>query len=327
MAICQPSRAGKSSNAAYVIADSFHRGDLPHRRFSKLRALVLLSGSVRATAWTSGIQRSILDLPVDTRRTVLAHWAEQAVALAATPGVDRLAIQVLVGRSGPMPDVDPVSLFADGAVDHVQVERDPEEYRGTAGLLRDLSLRYDDDDYLLVASGAQILAEPLERLVSVLAYRSPDVTVVGHDDGTPAGIIWVRCGCLRSIPEVGYIDFKEQALPEIAKHHEVGVLRHGAVGLPLRTPAEYLNAVRRHHLQITRGERLANPFVEDWSPVFSIIEQGADVDASAQIHDSVVLRGGRVEPGAVVVRSVVGPAGVVRRGSTVLDRFVNSPAR
>lgn len=257
----------------------------------------------------------------------MAQWIDEAAALAATPGVDRLAMQVLVDRSGPMPDVDLSALVPDGALDYLQVERDPEEYRGTAGLLRDLSLRYEDDDYLLVASGAQILTQPLQRLVSTLALRSPDVTIVGHDDGTPAGVIWVRCGCLRGIPSLGFIDFKEQALPEIAKRHHVDVLRHGAIGLPLRTPAEYLHAVRKHHLRNFANERNADAFVEDWCPVFSIVESGAEVDPSAHIHDSVVLRGGRVERGAVVVRSVVGPSGIVQRGSTVIDRFVNSAAR
>ena len=36
-------------------------------------------------------------------------------------------------------------------------------------------------------------------------------------------------------------------------------------------------------------------------------------DPSARVHDSVVLRGGVVEAGAVLVRSIVCPGGVVRR--------------
>jgi NDP-sugar pyrophosphorylase family protein len=288
--------------------------------------LVLLSGAVRATPWRSEIGRSVLDLPIDRDATLLSQWVHQAAALAAMAGVEQLALQVLVDRSSPMPSAGP-ALTKQGLLDQVRVERDPEEYRGTAGLLRDLSLRYGDDDYLLVASGSQILMEPLEHLVGVLALRRADVMVVGHDDGTPAGVFWVRCGCLRGIPELGFIDFKEQALPEIASRHQVGVLRHRSIGLPLRTPTEYLIALRKYHLLRHGVEPIAHPFVEDWRPVFKVVEQGAEVHASAEIPDSVVLAGGRVERGAVVVRTVVGPAGVVRRGRTVVDGFVNGPAR
>jgi hypothetical protein len=40
------------------------------------------------------------------------------------------------------------------------------------------------------------------------------------------------------------------------------------------------------------------------------------------VHDSVVLKGGSVEGGAVVVRSIVCPGGVVRRDRSAVDQFV-----
>ena len=63
---------------------------------------------------------------------------------------------------------------------------------------------------------------------------------------------------------------------------------------------------------------------EDWKPTFALCEAGAVVDPSARLHDSVVLRGGRVEYGAVLVRSVVCPGGVVRRERTAVDQFVTA---
>jgi mannose-1-phosphate guanylyltransferase len=296
---------------------------LPAGRLSRLRALVLLSGVVRAKGWISGIDRSALDLPIDSNRSLLAQWVEQAVQLATVPGIQRLAMDVLVDRLSPMPRSDDLLATLPGSgLDELRVERDPADYRGTGGVLRDLSLRYDDDDYLLVATGAQILIRPLEELVVVLASRTPDVAIVGHDDGTPAGLIWVRCGCLRTIPALGFVDLKEQALPQIARRHQVEVVKLPPVGTSLRTPAEYVRAIRQYHLRKRNDERLGNPFAEDWCPTFSLIEDGAEVDASAQVHDSVVLKGGRVEGGAVVVRSVIGPTGIVRRGRHVVKQLV-----
>jgi hypothetical protein len=208
----------------------------------------------------------------------------------------------------------------------LRVERDPLEYRGTGGLLRDLSLRYEEQDYLLVASGAQVLTEPLESATSALATEGRDLALLAHDDGTPSGLMWVRCGCLRAVPEVGFVDMKEQALPQIARRHHVAVLRRPPIGLGIQTPAEYLAAVRTHHLRKNRDARLGDPFAEDWWPAFTLVEQGAEVDPSARVHDSVVLRGGRVQRRAVVVRSLIGPADVARRGQCVVDQFLNASA-
>jgi mannose-1-phosphate guanylyltransferase len=311
------------TRADWTTGLAHQHGAIPAGRLSRLRALVLLSGVVRAKGWISDIDRSALDLPIDSSRSLLAQWFEHAVQLATVPGVQRLAMEVLVDRSSPMPKSDGVLAGLPGSgLEALRVERDPADYRGTGGVLRDLSMRYDDDDYLLVATGAQILMRPLEEMVIVLASRSPDVAVVGHDDGTPAGLMWVRCGCLGMLSEMGFVDLKEQALPQIARRHQVEVVRLPPVGTPLRTPAEYLRAIRQYHLRKWNDERLVNPFAEDWCPTFALVEDGADVDASAELHDSVVLEGGRVEPGAVVVRSVVGPKGVVRRGRHVVQQLV-----
>lgn len=297
-------------------------------RLSRLRALVLLSGVVRTKSWIADIGRSVLDLPIDSSRTLLGHWLEHGARLAEVPGVERLSMEVLVDRLSPMPESGRlIKSAAKSGVDDLKVERDPADYRGTGGVLRDLSLRYDENDYLLVATGAQVLFGSLEEVVVTVARRAPDVAIIGHDDRSPAGLMWIRCGCLRSIPEVGFVDLKEQALPQIARTHQVEVVRLPAIGTSHRTPAEYLRAVRQYHLRSRFGERLSNPFVEDWYPTFSIIEEGAEVHPSAQVHDSVVLKGGRVERDAVVVRSLVGPIGLVRRGQRAIDRLVSGPGR
>src|SRR5690606_20299334 len=98
--------------------------------------------------------------------------------------------------------------------------RDPVEYRGIGGVLRDLAGDYHRDDYILVANAAQLLLSPLSELATLLAESDADgpadVSLISHRDGTPSGLMLIRCGSLWCIPQVGYVDMKEQALPMIA---------------------------------------------------------------------------------------------------------------
>ena len=92
------------------------------------------------------------------------------------------------------------------------VERDLSEYRGTGGVLRDLTAEYDDDDLILVANAAQVLLEPLPIIAAELYGKKADVAVVAHEDGTPSGLMLIRCKALRQIAATGFVDMKGQAL-------------------------------------------------------------------------------------------------------------------
>jgi hypothetical protein len=204
----------------------------------------------------------------------------------------------------------------------VSVERDPKSYRGTGGLLRDLAEAYDDDAYLLVANAAQILLQPLPELAWTMAATGGDICAVSHLNGTPSGLLLVRCRCLRSIPEIGFIDLKEQALPLISKNFRASVVyREIPSGLPVRSLSNYIRALSCYHKSLN-GRNFTDPFGEDWETSFSIVEPGAEVESGARVHDSVVLRGGRVEKDAFVAKSIVCPRGVVIRRQTVVDELV-----
>jgi hypothetical protein len=205
----------------------------------------------------------------------------------------------------------------------VSVERDLSQYRGTGGLLRDLSSDYQDDDVLVVANAAQALLVPLAELTVSLAEVAGDVCIISHADGTPSGLMLVRCRALRQVSQTGYVDMKEQALPAIAKDHKVTHLYQTTVtGLPIRTLEEYVAALQRRH-RLSLGKPPSNdPFAEDRRPTFAIVETGAEIDEDARVHDSVVLKGAVVEAGAVVVRSIVCPGGILSAGETAIDAFV-----
>jgi hypothetical protein len=289
-----------------------------------LRAVVLLAGSVRASELSRSVGRSLLDLPLTAAETVLTLWQKHVAAVANRLGVGELPVRVIINRAGVTPQS---AVAAPGAP--LTIEQERSELRGTGGVLRDLSSPYLPTDRLLVANAAQILTEPLEAIADDLLAGNADVSLVAHDDGTPSGLTVVRCGALASIREGGFVDFKEQVLPRLAAAgHSIRVVRRArASGLPVRTLDGYLAGLRAY-TRVLEGRPVAHdPFEEDWSPSFSVIEPGASVARGATIHDSVVLKGATVGAGAVVVRSVVCPGLRVPAGATVADQIIGQATR
>jgi len=301
-----PSVAGVESDAV-----SFRRG-------FRLRACVLLSGMVRPTPMSRAIGRSVLDLPVDERRSVLDRWHDEFLALAGTLNSDCMPVRIVSDQKSILPKVP----------DHGEtslaftIEQDQARFRGTGGVLHDLSTDYDDDDFILVVNAMQIMLEPLHQLVTALSFQGADVSFMSHEDGTPSGLMLVRCGVLRSISPIGFIDMKEQALPHIAVNHNVKVVQKARPsGLPIRHLSDYVKALR-----FVGSERIhpnsTTSLYEDWLSAFGIVEDGAEIGTNVRVHDSVVLRGARVAEGAVLVRSIVCPGARVGRRERVVDQVV-----
>ena len=225
---------------------------------TRLAAVVLLGGVVRTTDFLTAIGRSLLDLPVEANRSILGCWRQQVAEMAARLECRPLLMRVMIDRASPAPmrnlvvDTEPRAL--------VRIERDPFEYRGTGGVLRDLAAAHGDDEYILVATAAQVLLEPLVDLVDAMAGLAADVAILTDPAGAPAGLFLVRCGALRMIAPAGFVDFKEQALPAIAARHRVLVVaRPQAPSLAVRGLADYIDAVRRHHLRLAGLWRPARP--------------------------------------------------------------------
>ena len=294
--------------------------DEPRAPLHRLRSMVLLGGSVRPNAFRKGIGRSILELPIEPNRRLIDLWRDQVASVAEVARWHRPNIRLLIDKRSPTLHAE----AGEGAVE-VMTQVDRGELRGTGGILRDLSDLFEDDDYILVGNAAQLVGEPLIRVVALLAATGGDVTLTAHDDGTPSSIALIRCGALRVIRSTGYIDFKEQALSVVAQRHSVVVARvPRTVGLPVQSLADYIRAVRT--LQALRSGRRpsADPLAEAWAATFSLVEDPHDAHHTAEIYDSVALRGARVERNAVLVRSMICPGAVVPAGSTVIDRLVTA---
>lgn len=286
---------------------------------SGLRAVVLLAGSVRANQLRKATGRCALEMPVGNNRSVLDCWREQLVTMAEQLGIDNLPVRVMVDQaSGMTPGVSrhgPVQL---------SIEIDPGEFRGTGGLLSDVAREYRDDDLILATHASQLLFEPLAGLAEAMAEVEADVSMVCSAEGTPSGLMLLRCGCLRDINPVGFVDLNEQALPAIARRHDVRVVRYDRpTTRSLRTLSSYLETLREFHRRQAEGGRgLLDEPAEDWEKTFGIVESGAQVHETAIIHDSVVLSGARVGAHAVLVRSVVCPGIVIPENASEVDCVV-----
>jgi hypothetical protein len=284
------------------------------QKLGQVRAVVLLAGSVRASSLRKATDRFVMDLPINAQKTVLDCWHEHLDDLAFELGLDHLPARVMINRSSNTNIDRPTQS-------RVQIEQDPGAFRGTGGLISDVAKEYNDDEYIILANAAQILLTPLPRLVEAMAEKHADVALLCDKDYRPSGMTLIRCGALRGIPNVGFVDLNEQALPAIAQNHCVKACRYEhPASMPIRSRQNYLDAVRTHHKRSNNTCQLTDhTHDEDWRPTFGIIEPGAKVHPSAVIHDSVVLAGGQVHANAVLVRSVVGPQGRVSTGESAVE--------
>jgi NDP-sugar pyrophosphorylase family protein len=277
-----------------------------------------MAGSVRPSQFGSAIRRPVLELPVDQNRSLMDFWQEQIAQLAATIGSSKLPVRIMFDKNAKTLPAPPQIAGST----QFSIERDPSDIRGTGGVLRDITRVYDGDDYVLVANGAQVLVQSLDDLSRSLAALHGDVGIISHLDGTPSGIMLVRCGVLDDVSAVGFQDMKEQVLPRIAQKFDIRVAHfEQPTGVPIRSLSDYIRALSIYH-QARKGVETVDPFAENLKSLFAIVHPQAHVDSTAKLHDSVVLPGGRVEAGAVLVRSIVCPGAVVRRDQRVVERIV-----
>ena len=288
---------------------------------SRLRAIVLLAGAVGSNQLPSEVGRSVLELPITGDLNLLDVWdrriwefLEEAIDVEGEPEV-----RILVDPANPIPDLSNRRVGL-----HFRTERDEGDYRGTAGVLRDLCTGFADDDYLLVGNASQCPDAGLMATLTAGAVEDVGVRLLADRRGAPTGLMLIRCGALRSVPEIGYIDLKEQALPGIAAESGVRVVQIDAIASrPLRRRRDYVDVLRSWHgSESLVGVSALNPYEERWTPSFSIVEPGAQVSGDARLYDSVVLAGGVVEPGCQLVRCVVGPGGLARGRQPVVEKLI-----
>lgn len=271
--------------------------------------VLLLAGGVRPRGFRAQLGRSVLDLPVSNDRRLMDIWREEIGGLSEHFNLGRRRVRVLIDRAS----LPPTAPFASAAGCDVVVRRDAGTYRGTGGVLKDACRGINGDSYVLVMHACQLMCEPLAPLVERLMDCGADLSFPIEPSGGAGGTFLVRAGCLVTLPDIGFVDFKEQAIPIIAKRHKVRVAEsNSASSLPIHSLHDYVQAIRHWHVR--QGGHAGQGF--------AVVEAGAQVHETARLHDSVVLAGGRAEAGAILAGSLVTASGVVGAGRRVVHGLV-----
>ena len=210
--------AGCAGSPLHLSVEEHFRGR--SRSPARLAGTVLLAGGIRSKGFRAILGRNILDLPVDRERRILDLWQEQIASLSDHFGWRELRSKVLIDSGASAPQ-----FRGSANVNHyLAIERDGRAFRGTGGVLRDACRGIDANDYILVCNAFQILYKPLTRLVERLLDASADLSFTKEPCGGAGSVFLIRGGCLTAIPEVGFVDFKEQAISLIARSHRVRVV-------------------------------------------------------------------------------------------------------
>src|SRR5262249_48391440 len=158
---------------------------------------------------------------------------------------------------------------------------------------------YEFRGWMLLANAAQVLRVPLTDLYSQLANSDGDVRLLSDSAGRVGSVMLVSCAVFRTVPVLGYCDFKEQVLPALQEAGcKVGIsssiLRSS---ISLRDRQGYLEAVATELDTDGLGTRAIEASEEGWRSRFSMVEAGAAVHPTAVVHNSVVLAGARIGAG------------------------------
>lgn len=287
----------------------------------KLGTVVMLAGSIRPTALMTSLGLHALELPVRADATLLDTWIESLQACNA----DEVRIVV----NSPADAARIGALLPSSRQQFVRVMSEPASWRGSAGLVSDLTADLAPDDLVAVVEGGSL---PPVSLAPLAGAMTPLTTaVIGATEAhEPAGTYLFRRNVFRSIPSVGYHDMKEQLLPAI--NEQRGVVKLAILGrefIRIRDRQSYLSAVA---LLAQRYENAMNGRLHDDGARLlgsNVISAAAAIGPRALVQDSVLFDGATVEPGAVVCRSIIGPGVTIAAGSRVVDSIVTerpSPA-
>lgn len=235
--------------------------------------------------------------------SVLEHVLGRVAELSI--GSDRpLPVRVVFGEPVPAPAAPRPRVGLE-----ISIVTEPQRWRGPAGLLLDLCTDLPGDALILVLEGARWFGTSLSPLLIQHRRHTPDVTIATTHDSTPAGAYVVRRSALELVPRLGFLDLKEQLFGKLLAGRgrlSVHPLEHAGAA-PLRTLPDFLAAA------CSAG---GNP------PSWSLIDPTAEVDPSAVIISSVIMRGARVGPDTLVARSLVLDGGVVKAGAETVDSVV-----
>ena len=299
---------------------------------------VLLAGGLRPSPLASAAGRSVLDLSVDGKRSILQHWLDLLGALASPDGKP-IPVRILHGSAlapaSPAEEDIPASL-------DITIERETKDFRGPAGVVKDAADHLPPEATVLVIEAARWFSGDLAEIVRAhhapahadryAAQPAPQssasnhtaVTVVANRDRSPAGVVVLQRSTLDPISQLGFMDLKEQWLGRI---REIGrVVRVFDLGsrssLVLREREGLLAAARSAATNHGQAPVFRPLYSEYQQGYFAAVSPYSTIEPNTSIADSVIMEGAVVKSGAVVARSVICQGAVVGPGEVIIDRVL-----
>jgi len=294
---------------------------------ANVAAVILLAGGIRPSPLVRDARRSALDLSLTPERTALDFWLDALEGVASErPAEWALPIRIIHDAKTPAPRVEDAVTAAS-----ITTEVDSGEYRGPAGVARDACEGYEDDALVVIADAARVVRVDVAEVVRRHEASGAAATVVCDADDAPAGLYVARCGSLTKLaPATGFMDLKEQWLGRVRGAGLPAGVHRVAPGRtwPLRTREDVL-AAAQWLSGGARWPRFSDAVVtarecDPEAKHFRVIAAGAHVEPGAIVVDSVVMPGAFIGSGAVVARSLVCPGTEVDRDAEVVDAVVSS---
>lgn len=289
---------------------------------------LLLAGRIRPSPVVDAFGMHELCLPMGVNGRLLDAWLQQ---LARLPDVRH--VRVIVNTFSEVSSINAAMSIDDAESFDFEfsVMADQSPWRGAAGIVRDAiePLELESDSLVLICECKRL---PPASLMPIVSRVLNDETVAGAVGfcgiDEPAGIYAFSSGLLKTIPTIGYFDFKEQFLPAVARVGQaVARVPLGDCAHRVADAESYLASVK-HSLRgelgqaqsrISSGASISSSAIVNGS---CIIEEGAVIEDGAVVHDSVVLWGATIGGGAVISRSIVGPLASVPPRSRVIKQMM-----
>jgi hypothetical protein len=279
-------------------------------------SVLMLAGGLNPTPLQRLMGFPSAGLPVSRDRTLLSAWLE---VIDRSLGSLRRSTHLLCGTPA-----DEQWFLAEvrrptNPVSGVEVRRDDRPHRGVCGILADTVQTPGFSNWLLVIELNTLPPKSLVPMLEAVA-SGPSMVVGASEDERPAGAFLLGADLLKDVPRRGYLDLKEQFLPQlVARGHRVSAATLSETSVRLVDRRNYLRSVR-----VWQSENAVTACEENVGG-HSIICSGAEIAPDAFILDSVVLPGAVIGSRCVVARSVVGPLIRVPEGSVLVDAVMANP--
>ncbi len=264
---------------------------------------VVLAGGPSVSPFVSATGHSPWDVSITESETLLGWWISRLRGHAPELRFRLLQGTASCDRPHPRP-AHPGRLG-------VSIERERVPARGVAGALRDACLyRGRPDDLVLVIDGPVWLSCDVGGFLDAAGGsggQQADMVVSTDGDGAPAGLSLFRRELLERVPKHGYFDAKEQWIPEL--------LRAGA-----HVSVHQISDEPALRVRSTLDALMVVGAVSDNTSLVCDPDSVAD---GANVYQSVIMPGARVEAGATVVRSLVFPDARVQSGSVLVDGAIS----